>query len=489
MTTSRNLCYDVSPYQRHLWRYRKMVDANAEASEREGRKQYEAFPDFTGEVFHRLYSDKEQPLEVPAPGSELFQKMHDEMQKIPELQDLRDRCRGDEEYSGIGTSAIVDTLLRSVDGPEEQMQDLRDDAEEMEYLQRLLQKTDDPEQQEAIRESMQEVQDGIDQKQTQANQTAAMCDESQVRRAVRTACQQANEEIDEVEKMVDSFSAGQGQHSGRKARKQISQKLAPVIKNNDRMKRIIELAGRLRRIAIQQQSAKPRKGTDEVTGIEMGDNLAKLVPVEALYTDDEVEMVFAAKLAERSLLQFELNKTPPKQQGPIVVLLDSSGSMRANDADAWAAAVSLAFLEIARRAKPKRAFAIVHFGYDVLRIDEWTSTEEVSLESLIEAVSFFAADAGTNFMAPIDAGIARIRKHGEFKEADLIMVTDGCANVSDDWLRKFGYAKEDLDFNLYSILVGNQTRKDTNELFSDDVVLLNEVLRDDSAMHKFFKEV
>ena len=487
--SGRNLCYDVSPYQRHLWRYRKMVDGNADASEREGRKKYEAFPDFSGEVFHRLYSDQEQPLDVPAAGSEIYQDMHGELEKIPELQDLRERCRGDEEYSGIGTSAIIDTLLREVDQPQDPVEDLRDDADAMGYLQRMMQNAQDPAEREAIKQSMQEVQQGIDQKQASNDQAAAMCDPSQVRRAVRSACKQANEEIDELDKMVDSFSAGQDRHSGRRARKQISKKLSPMIKDNDRIKRIIDLAGRLRRIAVEQQKAKPRRGTDEVTGIEMGDNLSKLIPVEALYTDPELEMVFASKLAEKSLLQFELNKTPPKQQGPIVVLLDSSGSMQYCDADAWAAAVALAFLEVARRAKPRRAFAIVHFGSDVLRIDEWTSTEEVSVESLFEAVSFFAADGGTNFMSTIDAGIARIRKHGEFAKADLVMVTDGCASVSDDWLRKFGYAKEDLDFKLYSILVGGQTRTDTNELFSDDVVLLDDVLRDDSAMHKFFKEV
>jgi len=485
----RNLCYDVSDYQRCLWRYRKLVDGNAEAAERAGKKQYEAFPDFSGEIFHKLYADEAKPLEEPVPGSEPFQKMHEEMDKLPELSDLRDRCKGDEEWSGIGTGAIIDTLLNKVDKKDdEQVEDLRDDLDAMSVMQRLLENTTDESQRDAIRHTINEIHSQIDNKQGEAELTANLMDESQVRSAVREACQKAMKEIEEREHAYDSFMAGVGAHGGRQAKRNASKLIGQALTSNERVRRIAMLAGRLRRIAIEQQRQKPRRGTDEITGVELGHDISKMVPSEALYTEPELELVFARKLMERSLQQFELNKAPPKQQGPIVVLLDSSASMIHNNADAWAAAVTLSFLEIANRQK--RAFAIVHFGSDVLRVDDWSAKKAVPLEELLEAVSFFEADGGTNFETTINKGVTMIEKHGSFKNADIIMVTDGQASITDDWLKRFKMKKELLDFSLYSIVIGlEDVAWLSNVLFSDEVISLGDVLDDDKEMHRVFGRV
>ena len=205
-----------------------------------------------------------------------------------------------------------------------------------------------------------------------------------------------------------------------------------------------------------------------------------------MYTDSEVEVLFAKKLAEKSLMQFELNRTPPKEQGPIVMLLDSSGSMSSGDADVWAAAVCLAFLEIAH--KQRRAFAIVHFGDSVLRVDEFKAGN-AEVERIIEAVSFFAADGGTNFVKPLDKAVEIINKNSTFTDADIVMITDGQSGVGEKWLSGWWKSKLELGFDCYSILVGNHISMRINELFSDEVVHLNEVLKSDEDMHKFFGRV
>jgi len=482
-----NLCYDVSPYQRHLWRYHKLVEPSAREAERSGEERYEAFPDFAGEVFHRLYADEAKPLDPPVDGSDVFSVLHEQIGKIPEFDDLVKRCQGDERWAGIGTSAMLDTLLTSVDHPDNPVEDIRGDANAMAYLEALRDRTKEPERQEAIDESLEQLRAEHQQRQQAAQQAAQQMDVSQVRNAVRQAAAAANDAIDEEERMVDSFCGGTAEHGGRQARQQASKQLASMVKDNERLQQIAELAGRLRRIAIQQQQDKPRRGTDEVTGIELGAEFGRLLPSEMLWADEPVEMVFAGKLYERALLQTELHKVPPKQQGPIVVVLDSSGSMQYNHADTWAAAVTLAFLEIARRQN--RPFAIVHFGYSVLRVDRMPRPKQAPLQQVLDAVGFFAGDGGTNFMDSLDEAVSIIEKEGDYKEADIVMITDGCASVSDSWLAAFQRKQEQLEFSTYSILVGGSTRADTNERFSDDVVHLDSVLRDDEAMHRFFGKV
>jgi len=67
---------------------------------------------------------------------------------------------------------------------------------------------------------------------------------------------------------------------------------------------------------------------------------------------------FGRKYLERGLLQYELRPRPKNAKGPIICLIDASGSM-GGDRIEWAAAVGLALLDIAR--SQKRDFAGAYF--------------------------------------------------------------------------------------------------------------------------------
>ncbi len=479
-----NLCYNVTDYQKYLWKYRKMVDSRVEAAEEAGKAQYEAFPSFADEVFHRMYAEEPQRLEIPAPGSEPFQKLHAEMDKIPELADLAERCKGDEEWAGISTSAMLDTLLATkAIATEHKVEDPAEDLAAMAEMKKLLERTPEAEQ-ESIQQAIDELQAVADSKVQNAAQAAQMLDDSSVRQAVRKACVEAQKAISEQEAAYEAFGAGTELHSG-KTRKAACREVAEALRDNSRLREIVKLAGRLRRIAMEKQRQKPRKGTDEVTGIELGDNLSRMIPVEALYTDPDCEVIFAKKFLEKTLQQVELNQVPPKEQGPVVVLLDSSGSMKLDCADIWAAAVALALFEIAR--KQKRAFALLHFGTTVLRTDMWEKGQEVSATDLTNAISFFASAGGTNFESPLGSAVEVIEKNKNFKDADIIMITDGQAGVGDAWLSAFKARKDYDNFKVYSMLI--KGREDVAEKFSDEVVQLDEVLKDDAKMHEVFSKI
>ncbi len=486
------LVYKPTDYQRHLWKYHKLTDRAAEASEREGRHRYEAFADFSEEVYHRMYSDNPQKLEEPAAGSDVFVKMHALMEDIPEMENFRQKCVGNERWAGIGTAAVIDTLLSTITPPQEQVKDLRSEEEMLEYIKRLAESAQSDEDRRQIEEMLNEHLDannpsGYPAKQAASQNAASMIDETEVRNAFRSAIKSATGTIEKEEQLLDAFSVGIGKNAGRKARMTAHKKLASIVGNSKELKRIAELAGRLRRIAIEQQRQKPQKGTDEVAGIELGADIRKMVPSEALWSDEDVEMVFASKLHEQSLAQFEMSKTPKKERGPIVMLIDSSGSMSSNAANIWAAAVSLAFLEIA--FEQKRAFALLHFSTSTIRKDVFSNWSNIDREKMLEAVSFFEAGGGTAFEQPLMDCIGVIRDGGAFENADIVMITDGCAHISEDFLKKWKTEKTALGFNCYSILVGGDTNATTNRKFSDDVVHLSDVLKNDEAMHRFFQAV
>ena len=87
------------------------------------------------------------------------------------------------------------------------------------------------------------------------------------------------------------------------------------------------------------------------------------------------------------------------------------------------------------------------------------------------------------------AAVKIIRETGEFKNADIVMVTDGCASVSNAWLDSYEQAKAELDFSCYSVLVGSYCKGEVNEKFSDEVEHLANAIRDEEQMHHLFGKV
>jgi len=482
------LVYKPTDYQRHLWRYHKLTDEAAKQSEGEGSKRYEAFPDFADEVYHRMYSEHPQKLEEPAPGAEVFERLHGLMDDLPEMKDLRERCCGNERWAGIGTAAVLDTIIAQVESTGEQVKDVRGDEEVEKYLREMLENTEDEDEKRNIEEMLDpNVSDSLPARAQKAADAVNGIDDTTVRNALRAAAKKAEGQIKQEEELVGALGVGHEKHSGRKAHMGVQGKLAKIVMGNKRLQDIAQIAGRLRRIAMEQQRQKPQKGTSEVTGIELGADLPKMVPAEALYMDDSVDMVFAAKLHDRSLAQYELSTVPKKERGPIVILIDSSGSMRNNNNDIWAAAVSLAFLQIA--SEQKRHAALIHFGSKVIREDYFEYFGDDNLEKILESASFFAADGGTNFDRPLARATEIISNQKKYEDADVIMITDAMASVGNEFLANYAEAKKILGFSCYSILLGSDTSTSVNELFSDQVVSLSQAMKDDKEMHRYFGAV
>lgn len=488
---TRSLIYDASDFDRHLWSDHTIANRSAAQAEASGRSRYEAFPDFAAEMFHFFHADEPHRVDEIGSGAEVFEKLDRAMQEVPEVADLRAQTVGNDDWSGIVTTSMIDELLHKVPAPgQEPVADVREDEEAIDYLERLLadaEQAGDAEQVEAIEETLNEMLDGIEGKRDAAAQAAEELDMTTVRQAMRKAAKKAAQAIGEAQAMIEAFGVGLDEHSGRKAQMAVSSKLAKIVGGSERLRKIAEMAGRLRRIATEQQRRKPRFGAGERVGRRFSNDLAKLCFRELVNGAPGLRHVFASKYAERSLACVEKADRPREQKGPIVMVLDSSGSMSAGDADAWAAAVCLAFMDVAKQQK--RAFAVVHFGDRVIRVDVFENRDAMTPEAITSTVGFFAADGGTNFEDSLDRAVQIIREQGAFKKADIVMVTDGYAPISDEWVARWNGARKELDFACYSILVGAYCDPKTNKRFSDDTVALADALRDEKAMHAFFGKV
>jgi len=303
---------------------------------------------------------------------------------------------------------------------------------------------------------------------------------SKARRAAREACDEAAVEADEFNNMIGAMGYsptgnGKPQYASPTAKREVAARLM----TNDKLRRIAELAGRMRRIAAEKQRMKTKHGVDELADIMVGDNLARLIPSElAKLAHPLMKMDFRKKYLEKQLLQYRLRGKEKKGKGPVIVCVDESGSMQGNR-DIWAKAVALALLQIAQQQK--RNFALIHFDSNVTRVDEFSGP--IDQTRLMDTIAFFTG-GGTSFEEPMDKAAEIINKDKNYSDADIIMITDGSCSVSDEWVNKFINTKNTSKFNVISILIN--TTSDVLQKFSDHVITLDDLQHDDIALHTMF---
>jgi uncharacterized protein with von Willebrand factor type A (vWA) domain len=247
-----------------------------------------------------------------------------------------------------------------------------------------------------------------------------------IRRSVGAACEKASQAVEELRDTLEGLAEvgmsgvpGMGAAAGGQLSAKSIRSLAARLKTDARLKQIAILAGRFKRIAASKRRQKLKHGADEVSDIEQGADLGRLLPSELMQLTHRIRRRLVLRnLTERQAMQYQLIGNQPLGKGPLVVLLDKSGSMD-GPRDVWATALALALLDQAHRER--RAFALVAFDYRV----KFEGVVKPG-EPLPEAALFTACAGGTEIADAVNRGLELIRlNQGQLKKADLVLVTDG----------------------------------------------------------------
>ena len=423
--------------------------------------------DFVTETFSACYApDTDRlPAEQVAKGAQWATKANDLLEELPEWKRLTKRTRGDQFASMIATTTLGESVLSSLPGDAKQ-DDSRPVAQEVDALQWMAGNGGPGA---GVAAAAATTAEALLRKLDKAGQKLAdsMADET-IREALRGAIAKANDAVDAAEEGMLSFGWDMADPNP-KATGNADTKaaLAGRIRNSDKLKQVAAKAGRLRRMAAQRQRERVQHGTDEMTDIEQGGDLGRLLPAElARLAGGKLQRLALVKdLLDRQALQYRLEGVESKGRGPIVMLLDESGSME-GDRDTWCKAIFLALLEIARRQN--RVCALVHFSsrvdkVDVLRPGQYTPAD------VMGAVEYFA-NGGTSFWPALDAAANLIRTEGGLRKADMVMVTDGLAGDDAEALQRWLGVKAELAVQCYGMAVGmgvtDQLRAITDEAVS-----------------------
>jgi len=136
---------------------------------------------------------------------------------------------------------------------------------------------------------------------------------------------------------------------------------------------------------------------------------------------------------------------------------------------------ALALMSIAK--KQKRDFALITFSTsaEVTVFQKGKSTTD----DLIQLAGNFLGE-GTNFYDPLKQSLTII-KESRFKQADIVFVTDGQANLPNEFIEELRSTKDKKKFECLSVLIGGEVDCQTVQKFSDRVINADDFIGVDAA--------
>jgi uncharacterized protein with von Willebrand factor type A (vWA) domain len=219
-----------------------------------------------------------------------------------------------------------------------------------------------------------------------------------------------------------------------------------------------------------------RGRTDEIRSVETSGELSRLLPSElaALASDvPERRLEAEARLVEGRSLCWQLKSREKEKRGPVIPMIDSSGSMEGYPME-WATAVALGVVDLAagRGGLPKRASALVHFNERVLSEVRFAPGERDPKKLL--CVATVGASGGTRYEPAIERAL-EMAAEPAYEGADLLLVTDELCRLDDPFLERLLEEKKHRRMRFFSVLIGSPRSSGELERYSDRVWTLRDL--------------
>jgi len=211
----------------------------------------------------------------------------------------------------------------------------------------------------------------------------------------------------------------------------------------------------------------------EITGVRFSSRPERMLASEALMLHHPVlRKLWRARHAEARLLSWDTEAVlldwrpdpeaalqrppqPPEPQalerGPIIVCLDTSGSMRGAPEHIAKAAV-IAALRAAHESR--RSCRLIAFGGPGELLERDLGRGAAGLQSLMELMEQ-AFDGGTDIQTPIEHAIDAVHS-ARWASADLLIVSDGEFGCVPATLERLDEARQRLGLRVQGVLVGDR---------------------------------
>jgi uncharacterized protein with von Willebrand factor type A (vWA) domain len=230
---------------------------------------------------------------------------------------------------------------------------------------------------------------------------------------------------------------------------------------------------RARRVPLKAVPTRLVGAAGEITGIRFDSRLEHMLPSEALWLRHRLlQRLWRARQAEGRLLAHETSalvvdwrpdpagraaadsRAPDAlalERGPIVLCLDTSGSMRGAPENL---AKAVAIAAVKRAHAGGRACKLLAFGGPGELIERDLGGDGAGVQAMLELMGQ-GFDGGTDIQTPIERAVERVHEAG-WAGADLLVVTDGEFGCVRSTLERLDRARDELGLFVQGVLVGDR---------------------------------
>lgn len=345
------------------------------------------------EMFSRLHGN---PARVGDPAPEWATKLHDIAETLPEFAALRAAVTGDADLSALATAEVIKAVAPQLG---------------------------------ALSDNEPPKRPGLP--------TATDKARAALRSVFVRAAEQAIEHKEALNAALHGYSDAKSGETIDNEDPAGRMKLAQRLSKDDRLRKVLALAGRLRKIAQGNRRVKGPHQREEVVGIERGNDVGRALPSQlALLAHPIARKLVQRSIVERTLPQYKLSGKENQGRGDIVALLDCSGSMSGAPWD-YAVAVAIALIGAAHaddrnvtiaRFDTRICGSVARLKGGAVAVGSGSAVPVKTTASIGSAVlqvaGWRANGGGTEFTPALTWALDRI---ADQPRADLIFVTDGQA--------------------------------------------------------------
>lgn len=467
----------------------------------EGEELLPTFKYLHQDIFLSLYKYKARVL--PEVDMHISTRMNrgiiSNLINTPEYISLRQTCRMDQFNAALGTEIIgreaIDILreaiekLKDLDKKKDAMDRLMEEEEKIDELIEDIGNIDEliEDAKRAgngayatqLEQERQAKEESVATLKAMANKIAEACDElieddelvSEVSRTMGSTLNETGKQVQDVSDLCEAWGLGSGENC--QVAFQNKKDAIERIRRSDKLKKFTDIIGKFKESAIVEQKKKAKHGAVEIKGVTTGDKIQDTLPSDRMNLCNETTKGdFYRRMSEHGLLQYSKESHKQKNKGPIIVCVDTSGSMQ-GDEEIWSKALTVGILEVAQMQKRDFACIIYSSHADKPIV---IKKDEIAPQKIIDCAERFH-NGGTSFEAPLNEALELI-KDSTFKNADIVFITDGDCYVSDGFSRKFKQTKEEKDFRTLGVLVnmgrGHVSDSSLKE-FCDNITLVSDI--------------
>jgi uncharacterized protein with von Willebrand factor type A (vWA) domain len=248
--------------------------------------------------------------------------------------------------------------------------------------------------------------------------------------------------------------------------------LSKLLEKLPQLKELADRLGRYHSLMGEKIWDPTVHGKSEVFSVERSGDIERILPGELVQLGyPSTKYLFYSKLADKSLLTYELRgegwTQPEKQErGPVVICIDTSGSMRGLP-ESIAKAVSLA---VAKEVNSQsRSVHMILFGSRNETKEFTFNKSENALKSLLGFLNL-SFGGGTDFDSALGVALGKLENE-EFRLADVLFITDGygeITNMNDEIER----IKKNQGTRIFTLLVESDDL-DATKSVSDETWILH----------------